>query len=165
MADLDNDVTTEVIEVLPEEKRSVCLFTIGEGTYAIPVELLTEIIISQKIFPVPSTPSHVLGVINLRGNIIPIVDIRPALSLPQTSASGHQIVIVKHGTVSLGIIVDNVYAVVGVPESSVQAIPSEQGKQQAGSNPNRFVMGIIQRETGPAALLNIERVFEEIKLS
>jgi purine-binding chemotaxis protein CheW len=164
LADLDNDVTTEVIEVLPEEKRSVCLFTIGEGTYAIPVELLTEIIISQKIFPVPSTPPHVLGVINLRGNIVPIVDIRPALSLPQTSASG-QIVIVKHGTVSLGIIVDNVYAVVGVPESSVQAIPSEQGDQQAGRNPNRFVMGIIQRETGPAALLNIERVFEEIKLS
>jgi purine-binding chemotaxis protein CheW len=164
LADLDNDVTTEVIEVLPEEKRSVCLFTLGEGTYAIPVELLTEIIISQKIFPVPSTPSHVFGVINLRGNIVPIVDIRPALSLPQTSVPG-QIVIVKHGTVSLGIVVDNVYEVVGVPESSVQAIPSEQGKQQAGSNPNRFLMGIIQRETGPAALLNIERVFEEIKLS
>lgn len=164
MADLDNDVTTEVIEVLPEEKRSVCLFTLGEGTYAIPVELLTEIIISQKIFPVPSTPSHVFGVINLRGNIVPIVDIRPALSLPQTSVPG-QIIIVKHGTVSLGIVVDNVYEVVGVPESSVQAIPSEHGKQQAGGDLNRFLMGTIQRDTGPAGLLNIERVFEEIKLS
>lgn len=164
MADLDNDVTTEVIEALPEEKRSVCLFTIGKGTYAIPVELLTEIILSQKIFPVPSTPSHVLGVINLRGNIVPIVDIRPALSLPPTSVPG-QIIIVKHGATTLGIVVDNVYEVVGVPESSVQTTPPDTEKQQAGTNLNRFLMGIIQRETGVAALLNIERVFDAIKLN
>ncbi len=164
MADRDNDVTTEVIEVLPEETRSICLFTIGKGTYAIPVELLTEIILSRKIFPVPSTPSYVLGVINLRGNIVPIVDIRPALSLPQTSAPG-QIIIVKHGTITLGIIVDNVYEVVGVPESSVQAVLSDDEKQQAGGNLNSFLMGTIQQETGVAALLNLERVFDEIKLS
>jgi purine-binding chemotaxis protein CheW len=164
LADRDNDVTTEVTEVLPEEKRSVCFFTIGKGTYAIPVEFLTEIILSQKIFPVPSTPSHVLGVINLRGNIVPIVDIRPALSLPQTSAPG-QIVIVKHGTTTLGIVVDNVYEVVGVPESSVQAIPPDNEKQQAGRNLNSFLTGTIQQETGEAALLNLERVFDEIKLS
>ncbi len=164
MADLDNDVTTEVIETLPEEKRSVCLFTIGKGTYAIPVELLTEIILSQKIFPVPSTPSHVLGVINLRGNVIPIVDIRPALSLPPTSVPG-QIIIVNHRTTTLGIVVDNVYEVVGVPESSVQTIPPDNEKQQAGTNLNSFLMGIIQRETGVASLLNIERVFDAIKLN
>jgi purine-binding chemotaxis protein CheW len=164
LADLDNDVTTEVIEVLPEEKRSVCLFIVGKGTYAIPVDLLTEIILSQKIFAVPSAPSHVPGVINLRGNIVPIVDIRPALSLPQTSLPG-QIVIVKHGTTALGSVVDNVYDVVGVPESSVQAIPREYGMPQAGRNLNSFLPGIIQRKTGAAALLNLERVFDEIKLN
>lgn len=102
MAELDNDVTAEVRDALPEEELRVCLFSIGENTYAVPVELLTEIIISRKIFPVPATPSHVLGVINLRGNIVPIVDIRPALSLPQQSVPG-QIAIVKHGTILLGI--------------------------------------------------------------
>ena len=163
MAELDNDVTTEVIEVLPEEELRVCLFSMGGDTYAIPVELLTEIIISRKIFSVPTTPSHVLGVINLRGNIVPIVDIRPALSLPLQSVPG-QIAIVKHGTVTFGIVVDNVTEVVGVPESSVLAIPSDQGAQQAGRDRNRFLLGIIQRETSEAALLNIERIFEEIKL-
>ncbi len=164
MAELDNDVTTEVIEaVLPEEELRVCLFSIGQDTYAIPVELLTEIIISQKIFSVPTTPSQVLGVINLRGNIVPIVDIRPALSLPMQSVPG-QIVIVKHGTMTLGIVVDNVSEVVGVPESSVLAIPSDRGARQAGKNHSRFLLGTIQRETSVAALLNIERLFEEIKL-
>ena len=163
MAELDNDVTTEVIDVPPEEELRVCLFSIGQDTYAIPVELLTEIIIPQKIFSVPTTPSHVLGVINLRGNIVPIVDIRPALSLPMQSVPG-QIAIVKHGTMTLGIVVDNVSEVVGVPESSVLAIPADQGAQQAGRNLNRFLLGTIRRETGVAALLNIERVFEEIEL-
>ena len=163
MAELDNDVTTGVIEVLPEEELRVCLFTMDGDNYAIPVEQLTEIINSRKIFSVPTAPSHVLGVINLRGNIVPIVDIRPALSLPPQSVPG-QIAIVKHGTITFGIVVDNVTEVVGVPESSILEFSTYQEAQQAGRNSNLFLSGIIQRETCKAALLNIERVFEEIKL-
>ena len=95
MAVIENDVTADVMDALPEEEIRICLFSIGKDTYAITVDLLTEIIIPQKIFPIPTTPSHVLGVINLRGNIVPIVDIRPALSLPQQSVPG-QIAILKH---------------------------------------------------------------------
>lgn len=164
MAELDNDVTTEVIDVPPEEELRVCLFSIGQDTYAIPVELLTEIIIPQKIFSVPTTPSHVLGVINLRGNIVPIVDIRPALSLPMQSVPG-QIAIVKHGTMTLGIVVDNVSEVVGVPESSVTAVSSDRTGQHAGKDHSHFLLGIIKRESGVAALLDLERIFEAIKLA
>jgi purine-binding chemotaxis protein CheW len=163
LAELDNDVAADVIDAVQEEEVRVCLFSIGEDTYAIPVDLLTEIIITQRIFPVPTTPSHVLGVINLRGNIVPIVDIRPALSLPSLSASG-QIAIVKHGSITLGIVVDNVFEVVGVPESRIQAPPVDAGAQ-AGKNRGRFFRGIIQRESGVVAMLNIERIIEEIKLS
>ena len=163
MAELDNDVTTGVIEVLPEEVLRVCLFRMDGDTYGIPVEHLTEIINFRKIFSVPTTPSHVLGVINLRGNIVPIVDIRPALSLPPQSVPG-QIAIVKHRTVTFGIVVDNVTEVIGVPESSVLEISTDQEAQQEGRNRDLFLLGIIQRETSKAALLNIEKVFEEIKL-
>ena len=83
MAEIDTDVSAGVTHEIREEEIRVCLFSMGEDLYAIPVELLTEIIISQKIFPVPTTPPHVLGVMNLRGNIVPIVDIRAALSLPR----------------------------------------------------------------------------------
>ncbi|HYA89147.1 MAG TPA: chemotaxis protein CheW [Nitrospirota bacterium] len=165
MAELDNDVTAEVIEVLPEEETRICLFSIGEETYAIPVELLLEIIIPQKIFPVPTTPSHVLGVINLRGSIVPIVDIRPALSLPQQSALG-QIAIIKHGATLLGITVDNVAEVIAVNASSIQAIPTDSGGPLSDvKSRSRFFKGIIQRETGAVAILNIERVLDDIKLT
>lgn len=164
MAEIDNDVIAEATEALPEEELRICLFSIGEEMFAIPVELLTEIIISQKIFPVPTVPSHVLGVINLRGNIVPVVDIRPALSLPMQSVPG-QIAIVRNGSITLGIVVDNVSEVAGVPASSIMAVPADYGtRQPAGRNLSRFLSGIIQRDKGVAALLNIERVIEEIKL-
>jgi purine-binding chemotaxis protein CheW len=165
LAAFDNDATANVLDVLPEEEVRICLCSIGEDTYAIPVDVLTEIIIPQSITPVPTAPSHVLGVINLRGNIVPIVDIRPALSLPQQSSSA-QIAIVKLGTMLLGVVVDNVSAVLAVPESSVQALPSDAGPQQSsGRSRTRFLKGIIQRDDGVVALLNMERIIDEIKIA
>ncbi len=162
MAEIDKDVTADVIDVIPEEELRVCLFSMGEDLFAIPVDMLTEIIISQKIFPVPTTPSHVLGVINLRGNIVPIVDIRSTLSLPLQSTPV-QIAVIKHGAVILGIVVDSVSEVASVPLSRVLAIPADTGGQ-AGKNRSRFLKGIIQREGGVAALVDIERILGEIKL-
>jgi purine-binding chemotaxis protein CheW len=163
LAEIDNDVAAEVIDAVPEEELRVCLFSMGDDLYAIPVELLTEIIISQKIFPVPTTPPHVLGVINLRGNIVPIVDIREALSLSRPSIPG-QIAIVRHGSLTLGIVVDNVSEVVGVPLSSVLAMPAETGSQ-AGKNRARFLKSVIQRGGRAAALLDVEKIIEEIRLT
>lgn len=164
MAEFDNSVTTDVVNVIPEEEVRVCLFSIGEDRYALPVSMLTEIIISQKIFPVPTTPHHVLGVINLRGNIVPIVDIRSALALPQQFVPG-QIVIIKHGHITIGVVVDNVSEVTSVPESSIMALPSDYSSPQKGANRSRFLTGIIQREAGVVGLLNIQQILEEIKLT
>jgi chemotaxis signal transduction protein len=163
LTDLNNEGTVDVVDLLPEEEIRVCLFSIGDDVYAIPVELLAEIIIPQKVFPVPTTPPHVLGVINLRGNIVPIVDMRPALSLPQSSTS-NQIAIIRLGTLTIGIVVDNVSEVVGVPKTSVQPVPTNYGAQ-SNSTRSRFITGIIQRETNVAGLLNVERIFDEIKLT
>ena len=164
MAELDNDVSADVLGLIPEEEIRICLFSIGEDLYAIPVEMLTEIIILQKIFPVPTAPPHVLGVINLRGNIVPIVDIRPALAIPAQGTLG-QIAIMKHGSLNLGIVVNNVYEVVGVPESSILAPPSDAGSgSQNGKSRSRFLKGSIQWKTGVAALLDIMQILEEVKL-
>ncbi len=161
MAERDNDVTAEVIDVLPEEEIRLCLFSMGEDLFAVPVEMLTEIIISQKIFPVPTTPPHVLGVINLRGNIVPIVDIRSALSLPRQSTPG-QIAIIRHGAVTLGIVVDAVHEVVAISKSDVLALPGDATGPAGRSS--RFLKSIVQRSGGVAALLDIEKIIGEIRL-
>ncbi len=164
MAEIHSDVAADVIDVMPEEEIRICLFSIGEDSYAIPVDALTEIIIPQKIFPVPTTPNHVLGVINLRGSIVPIVDIRPVFSLPQQTVPG-QIAIIKHAHITLGIGVDAVSEVVSVPMSSLLALPAEHAVQQAKTGRSRFLKAIIQREAGVSALLDIEKIFDAIKLA
>ncbi len=133
--------------------------------YAVTVDFLAEIIIPQKIFPVPSTPSHVIGVINLRGNIVPIVDIRPALSLPPRSGV-NQIAIIRHQHMIIGIVVDSVSEVVSVPVSSILPLPAEVAAQDAGAkNRSRYLQAVVQRQDDVAAMLNVERVLDAIRLS
>ena len=70
MADNETDVTVEVTPAAgAEEQVRICLFSISGDYYAVTVDILAEIIIPQKIFPIPTTPSHVIGVITLRGYI------------------------------------------------------------------------------------------------
>ncbi len=137
----------------------------GGDYYAVTVDVLAEIIIPQKIFSVPTTPSHVIGVINLRGNIVPIVDIRPVLSLaPQTGVN--QIAIIRHQQTIIGIVVDSVSEVVAVPLSSILPLPAEVTVQDAGArNRSRYLQAVVQRQSGVAAMLHIERLLEAIKLS
>lgn len=166
MAEQDTDVTAEVLQhAAPEEEERICLFSMGGDYYAVTVDVLAEIIIPQKIFPVPTTPSHVIGVINLRGNIVPIVDIRPALSLaPRTGVN--QIAIVRHHQTIIGIVVDAVSEVIAVPVSSILPLPAEVAAQDAGARSrSRYLQAVVQRPTGVAAMLDIERLMEAIKLS
>jgi purine-binding chemotaxis protein CheW len=166
LADIVTDVTAEVVQhATAEEEVRICLFSISGDTYAVTVDILAEIIIPQKIFPVPTTPSHVIGIINLRGNIVPIVDIRPALSLPVT-AGANQIAIIRYNQMTLGILVDTVAEVIAVPLSSVLPLPAEVAVQEAGTKSrSRYLKAIIQRQNGVAALLNIDRLLEAVRLT
>ncbi len=166
MAEIGTDVTAEVAQHAPEEEEvRICLFSIGGDLYAVTVDILAEIIIPQKVFPVPTTPAFVLGVISLRGNIVPIVDIRPALSLPATSGAG-QVAIIRHNQYTIGIIVDAVSEVVSVPVSRILPLPAEVSVQDPGSRSrNRYLQAVVQRPSGVAALLHIDRLLEAISLA
>jgi purine-binding chemotaxis protein CheW len=166
LADTDTSVTAEVAQqASAEEEVRICLFSISGDMYAVTVDVLAEILIPQKVFPVPTTPPHVIGVINLRGNIVPIVDIRPALSL-KPSPAANQVAIVRYNQMILGIVVDAVAEVVSVPLSNVLPLPAEVAIQDAGAkNRSRYLRAIIQRPNGVAALLNIDRLLEAIRLS
>lgn len=166
MADINTEVIAEVVQhATAEEEVRICLFSISGDTYAVTVDLLAEIIIPQKVFPVPTTPSHVIGIINLRGNIVPIVDIRPALSLPST-AGLNQVAIIRHEQMTIGIVVDSVADVISVPVSSILPLPAETAVQESDTKGrSRYLKAIVQRQNGVAALLNIDRLLEAIRLS
>jgi len=166
LADINTEVTAEVVQhATAEEEVRICLFSISGDTYAVTVDLLAEIIIPQKVFPVPTTPSHVIGIINLRGNIVPIVDIRPVLSLPSTTGL-NQVAIIRHEQMTIGIVVDSVADVISVPVSSVLPLPAEMAVQESDAKSRgRYLKAIVQRQNGVAALLNVDRLLEAIRLS
>jgi len=165
LADIDTNVAAEVQQASEEEEVRICLFSISGDSYAVMVDVLAEIIIPQKIFPVPTTPSHVIGIINLRGSIVPIVDIRPTLNL-SASPGANQVAIIRYDQMILGIVVDTVAEVVSVPLSSVLPLPAEVSMKDAGAkNRSRYLKAIIQRQNGVAALLNIDRLLEAIRLT
>jgi purine-binding chemotaxis protein CheW len=166
LADIDTDVTAEGTPPATEEESvRICLFSVSGDYYAVTVDVLAEIIIPQKIFPVPTTPSHVIGVISLRGNIVPIVDIRPALALPPSSGTNH-VAIIHMNQMTIGVVVDFVSEVISVPLSSILPLPAEVTTQDASARiRNRYLKAMINRPEGVAALLNVERLFEAIAVA
>jgi chemotaxis signal transduction protein len=75
-----------------------------------------------------------------------------------------QVAIIKHGTIALGIAVDNVSEVISVPESSLLALPPDQPGLTAAPGRSRFFKAVVQREGAAAALLDLDKLIEAVKL-
>ena len=91
----------------PTESLRVCLVALGEESFAIDLGQVLEVFEPESITPVPGMPAALVGVTNLRGTIIPLVDLRAVLGV---SASGlpKYTVVVRHGTQQVGILVEGI---------------------------------------------------------
>ena len=127
-----------------ELHRSIELisFEIAGQEFCIDIRAVREIRGWTQAMPMPHTPDYLLGVINLRGLVMPVVDLRARLGLGVTEAtSRHVIVVVQYGTRTAGLLVDAVQETFVVDEASFQA-PPELG-EAAGP---RFVDAILPME-------------------
>ncbi|HJT87782.1 MAG TPA: chemotaxis protein CheW [Bryobacteraceae bacterium] len=103
-------------------------FHLGSEEFAIDVIKVKEIIGVQDITAVPHTPHYVSGVINLRGKVIPVLDLRRKLGLPEAPDSPHRCIVVvqpdiEHGTVLSGLIVDGVSEVLTLSSAEIEPTP------------------------------------------
>jgi purine-binding chemotaxis protein CheW len=104
--------------------HQLVVFSLGAEEYGLPITAVQEIIRYTKPRTIPSAPPSVRGVINLRGKIIPVVDLKSRLQLEGGDAEESKIVIVEAGTVTAGLIVDDVDEVLTVDESSLEQAPT-----------------------------------------
>ncbi len=112
-------------EAVPGSSCQFVTFRVEGQTYGIPISSVREIIRWSRITPLPNQPTHARGVLNLRGTIIPIHDLRSRLSGVLTVADDtHVIVITCFGTQALGILVDAVSDILTVDPSELKTPPA-----------------------------------------
>jgi len=128
-------------------------FHLMREEYGIEIGSVQEIIRATDITPVPGAPTHVRGVINLRGKIIPVVDLRKRLALPAADATEAQrIIVVELGEKRIGILVDGVSQVIKVPAAVVEEIPDEATKID-----ENYIRGVGKLDSRLIIILNLNR--------
>jgi len=131
-------------------------FRVEQGRYGIGIGYVTEIIGLQDITPVPHTHPYVKGIVNLRGTIVPVVDMRLRFGLPESAYTDRTcIVVLSKDDMSIGLVVDEVLEVAAIGEESTKPPP-----QHGGTRKNHFVKGIGVTADGVKQLLDINRIFE-----
>ncbi len=100
-------------------------FRVGRETYGIPIVALSEIVRVPEITAVPDAPAHLEGVINLRGKIVSVVDLRKRFNQPATALTRHnRILVVEHRGRLVGMIVDAASEVLKIAESEIEPAPA-----------------------------------------
>lgn len=133
-------------------------FSLAEEEYGIGILKVKEIIGMMAITSVPRTPGFVKGVINLRGKVIPVIDLRLKFDMASISYSDRTCIIVVEidsdsGTVLIGIVVDAVSEVLNIKEEEIENSPS------FGTRLNTdYILGMAKMEEKVKILLDIDRV-------
>jgi purine-binding chemotaxis protein CheW len=100
-------------------------FNVGRETYGIPIGSLHEIVRVPEITAVPDAPDYLEGVINLRGKIVSVVDLRKRFGKPTTALDRHsRILVVEHRGRLAGMIVDSASEVIKIPETDIESAPA-----------------------------------------
>jgi purine-binding chemotaxis protein CheW len=108
-------------------------FQIGRETYGVPITSLHEIVRVPEITAVPDAPDYLEGVINLRGKIVSVMDLRKRFGIKQAALKkGNRILVVEHSGKLAGLIVDSASEVVKIPADDVEAPPA--AFQEGGLN-------------------------------
>ena len=134
---------------------SLVTFRLGTGEYAIDIMQAKEIIKMEKITLIPNAPDFVEGVINLRGNIIPIIDLKKRFSLEEASGDKNTgIIIVKIDDIDMGIIIDSISKVVSIATADIQAPPS-----MLSGIGQKYIKGVGKLEDKLLVVLDLEKLF------
>jgi purine-binding chemotaxis protein CheW len=107
------------------QERQIVAMHLGDEVYGIDISNIDTVITPQPITPVPQTPDYIKGVMNLRGRILPVIDLRARFKISgKLDQADHRIVIVEVEDLAAGLIVDAVSEVLRLPDSSIQS-PSD----------------------------------------
>jgi len=132
---------------------------IGQEVFAVPVETVLEIVDNRPVFRVPEMPAHVLGLIDLRGRSVPVLDLRVKLGLPPIPATETTRILVLEvplpgRQVVLGLLADRVIEVLGLRGDEIEP-PPDVGVGWRSD----YIAGVARRESSFVIIFNLSKLF------
>lgn len=160
-----NEALNQAIQATTVETGKYLTFTLDKEEYGIGILKVKEIIGMIPITPVPRTPGFVKGVINLRGKVLPVVDLRLKFSMGEIPYTERTCIIVveidnNDETVLIGIVVDAVSEVLSISGESIEPPPAFGSRLST-----EYILGMAKTDTGVKILLNIDQVLNQNDLS
>ncbi|MBT4140250.1 MAG: purine-binding chemotaxis protein CheW [Candidatus Latescibacteria bacterium] len=147
--------------LVSNDVREIIIFTVGDLLCGLDISHAQEINRNLSITPVPQSPDYVRGVLNLRGQVITVVDLRVKLELDSVDISpGMRIIVVRTGTDGVGLLVDSVDDIVPVRERDLTPPPSNIGGVRG-----EFFSAVYKMDSDLAAIVDIEHVLERDELN
>lgn len=153
---MENDKDEKIISYLT--------FKLGDELFASNVAKVLNILELTKITKVPKAPSFMKGVINLRGDVLPVVDTRIKFGMGETQFTPSTCILVliiefEGETIHLGALVDSVQEVLEIEDKEILAPPSIGSSYRSD-----FIVGVVEHEEDFIMLLDVEKVFTDVEL-
>lgn len=140
------------------EKKQYVVFRLGEEEYGADIIKVTIIERMLNIARVPMTPAYMKGVINLRGDIIPVMDLRTRLGLPEKEEDDDtRIIIFSINKISFGTIVDSVSEVLQLEEDKIESVSGITSDKTLD-----YINGVAKTESKLVTLLNLEKLISDL---
>ena len=132
-------------------------FRLDNESYGINVMQVQEVLRHTEIAPVPGAPTYVLGIINLRGNVVTVIDTRQRFGLtPAPITDNTRIVIIEADKQVVGILVDSVAEVVYLRQSEIETAPNVGTDESA-----KFIQGVCNKNNELLILVDLEKMMTE----
>ena len=136
-------------------------FTLADEVYGIDVMQIREVLRCPEISPVPGSPSYVLGIINLRGNVVAIIDTRSRFGLlPHEVDDNSRIIILEAKDYMVGFMVDSVREVAELHSSGVEPAPDTGSHGSA-----KYIAGLYNRDDGLLILIDANKLLSDDELA
>lgn len=131
-------------------------FTLGEEEFAIPLLSVKEVIAVPETTPIPHTPPHFLGIMNLRGQVISVIDLRKKFSMTAKSNEETSVIILDLKSQFLGVVVDSVNSVLPIKNSEILEKPMIES-----SKSTEYITGVFRKNDHLVLLLDIFKTLSQ----
>ncbi|APJ03125.1 chemotaxis protein CheW [Silvanigrella aquatica] len=138
-------------QLFGNDNRYLC-FSLGSEQFSIPLLQVKEVIGIPEFTPIPFTPNYFCGIMNLRGKVISVIDLRKKLNIPSKGKEENSVIVCDLSSITIGALVDSVDNVINIEKEKILPKPEMQS-----SIKNDYIDGLIEFKNNLIVLVNLAK--------